>query len=253
MVSRFPVALMTDCAPPIHWSLGKGFFLRGRVGVAIVIWALASLAVWVWAANYEFSNEQPRADLAQRQWPTQSELPLASDRSTLVLFVHPKCPCTRATIRELQKILTPARLKTAKQPAVLVLAAHPADVPKQWCETDILRGAARLPRARVILDPQGKLTNRFGVVSSGTVMLFEPGGEPLFAGGVTVSRGHEGDSVAGQALVRALKGQEPLERHSHPVFGCRLCLPEPSPHESAATRAEVFSSPGVIPFALEVP
>jgi hypothetical protein len=51
--------------------------------------------------------------------------------------------------------------------------------------------------------------------------LYAPTGKLLFSGGITASRGHEGDNVGRSAIVSfILNGHAPVN-HT-PVFGCSL-------------------------------
>lgn len=193
--------------------------------VVIVCWMSALSAVWIWVVRYEFSTYRTSKNYLQQRWPSQTTLQLSQDRPTLVLFLHPRCPCTRATVRELDELLTGAALKAQQRPRILVLAGRPTTAAENWHDTDILRSAAKLPLAKVVLDPDGRESSRFGAVTSGTVMLFDTAGNRLFAGGVTASRGHEGDNAGSRAIRLLLRGQVAPSVHWAPAFGCRLCSP----------------------------
>ena len=39
-------------------------------------------------------------------WPAMSSISRVPGRTTLVMFVHPQCPCTRASLSELEQIIT---------------------------------------------------------------------------------------------------------------------------------------------------
>src|SRR5690349_16197371 len=39
-------------------------------------------------------------------WPSDSRIPRQAGKATLILFAHPRCPCTRATIGELNALMT---------------------------------------------------------------------------------------------------------------------------------------------------
>jgi hypothetical protein len=73
-------------------------------------------------------------------------------------------------------------------------------------------------------DVGGAEAERFGAVTSGAVMLFDTTGKRLFAGGITTSRGHEGDSAGGVMLRRLLKNETLAEAPTIPTFGCKLCV-----------------------------
>ena len=66
----------------------------------------------------------------------------------------------------------------------------------------------------------GAITAAFGAFTSGQVFLYGTSGELLFSGGITGSRGHEGDN-AGRDAVESLLDRRNAPAHT-PVFGCSL-------------------------------
>jgi hypothetical protein len=73
-------------------------------------------------------------------------------------------------------------------------------------------------------DDGGVEARRFGVKTSGTVLLYSALGRLLFHGGITGSRGHEGDNYGITRLAAALRGGAgdtavPVVSR---VFGCAL-------------------------------
>src|SRR5947207_2532537 len=52
-------------------------------------------------------------------WPKTSRIPPPTDQPVLVMLAHPRCPCTRASVAELQKIM--ARLQGKLTAYVLFL------------------------------------------------------------------------------------------------------------------------------------
>lgn len=84
---------------------------------------------------------------------------------------------------------------------------------------------SELPGAGLVWDDGGLEAKRFGATTSGTVLLYDSEGKLLFQGGVTGSRGHEGDNYGLDELRRALTARLPGEdkeriRGALPVFGC---------------------------------
>ena len=61
--------------------------------------------------NYE--NTPGVAAEPPQQWPVESQIQLAPQGATLVMLVHPHCPCTRASLGELALLMahTQGRLK----------------------------------------------------------------------------------------------------------------------------------------------
>jgi hypothetical protein len=151
------------------------------------------------------------------RWPVASRLAQVNTRATLVMTAHPHCPCTRASIGELEGLMT----QTAGLVDTYVLFYKPMAVPEGWDHTDLWRRAALIPGVRVVQDDAGAEAERFGALASGQVMLYSAGGDRLFSGGITASRGHAGDNAGRDAIVALLRHQ-PNTRAVTPVFGCAL-------------------------------
>lgn len=193
------------------------------------LWAVVAIGVWVGTTQYGFKTNGAEGRESTLPWASDSSLLLAGDRPTLLLFIHPRCPCTRATIRELQRTLRDPRIAGSHEPKVIVVASSPADEANEWSATETVRRASALPRAEFYQDIGGKEASRFGAVTSGDVRLFQQDGELLFAGGVTASRGHEGDSVGNVRLYQLLSQPAQSPQPSTPVFGCQLCIEPGAP------------------------
>lgn len=189
-----------------------------------VAWSVLAAGVWAWTTRYEFSTYENDARQTAQPWPTDSSMALAQHRFTLVFFIHPRCPCTRASLGELERTLTGTGLSAAQQPKLNVVVSLPWDASQQWRDTDTVRRASALPRAELVWDAGGSEASRFGVVTSGAVRLYRPDGKLLFAGGVTASRGHEGDNAGSSRLWSLLSERCQTPQDVTPVFGCRLCF-----------------------------
>ncbi len=185
---------------------GKALFL---------LWTLLLAAGAGALSRYEFkgSTVTGPTDL----WPDNPVIQLDSERPTLVMFLHPRCPCSAASIAQLDRVLSryPGRFRT------WVLIVKPAGVPKAWEEGANAEAARRLPDSTLLLDPAGELARQFGAQYSGTVQAFDHQGNRRFAGGITASRGHEGESLGSLALQDIGAGKVP-GAESMPVFGCSL-------------------------------
>jgi len=148
------------------------------------------------------------------RWPSGSAIAREPGRSTLLCFVHPRCPCTRATLRELERVVSRA-------PGAAVRVVFRDDPGGDLTSAPTWSMAARLPGARRVLDPGGLEARRFGAATSGLVLLFDSEGALRFRGGVTAGRGHEGHNDGAEALEAALRGR-PDARAWARVFGCGL-------------------------------
>jgi hypothetical protein len=137
--------------------------------------------------------------------------------AALLMFAHPQCPCSRASMGELALIMTHAPQKVQAQ----VLFLRPKDYAEDWVKTDLWRSAAAIPGVQAVVDEQGREAGLFHAGVSGQVMLYDPRGNLVFSGGITSSRGHSGDNDGREAIEDYLnKGVMPVK--STPFFGCAL-------------------------------
>src|SRR5207247_1996224 len=137
-------------------------------------------------------------------------------RAQLFVALHPRCPCSRATVRELAKILT----RSARASDVTVLMYKPADQPDRWLEGALAEDCRRM-NCQIRPDPDGRLATSLGSLTSGGIALYDANGRLRYQGGITASRGHEGDNMGERAVIEILHGSR--ENHkSMPVFGCPI-------------------------------
>ncbi|HKX83686.1 MAG TPA: hypothetical protein VJL58_05680 [Pyrinomonadaceae bacterium] len=160
--------------------------------------------------------------IAPVDWPVASRIPRPADRATLIVFVHPHCPCSRATINELARLMA----STEDRLATHVIFIKPEGVSSNWEKTDTWTNAAAIPGVTVIRDDQGLESELFGAQTSGQSMLFSKEGKLLFKGGITIARGQEGYS-AGATAIAALVNNEPAPLAETNVFGCPLFAYDP--------------------------
>lgn len=192
--------------------------------VLVGVWLVASAGGLTVLIDYESTPSLPAEGPAT--WPATSQLTPPKGRPLLLYFVHPHCPCTRASTAELAKLLARATLRPRIEAIVLV----PEGRTEAWARTDIYEAALDLPDTTARFDHLGEETTRFGVETSGQVLLYSPQGELLFAGGVTASRGHHGDNNGAAAVIALLGGETP-PLSATAVYGCGLndqdCLEDP--------------------------
>lgn len=183
-------------------------------------WIAAAGAAWIAAIGMGFvALERHRTEPGDSgnpssRWPARSSIPLDPKRANLVLAAHPHCPCTRATIAELARLL--ARCQGEVSAHVLFLEPNGSHE-----RADLWDEAEAIPGVRVHADPSGAEAARFGAVTSGHALLFDAGGDLRYSGGITGSRGHEGDN-AGREAVISLATRGSSARSRMPVFGCPL-------------------------------
>ncbi len=188
---------------------------RLAVPVLGVLW-LVAIVVGL-GTLWRHANTPGRAGGTPAEWPSQSSLVRAANRKTLVMFAHPKCPCTRATIGELALLM--ARCGADLDAYVVFL--KPEDTPDEWSHTSSFRDAEAIPGVKVILDKSGREAKLFRAATSGQADLYDVYGHLLFSGGITVARGHAGDNPGRTAIVEWASNDQ-ADRSSMPVYGCAI-------------------------------
>ncbi len=154
-------------------------------------------------------------------WPASADTS-TWDRPRIVVAVHPRCPCTRATVSEL------ARAVGAVGDRVVIdaLVYAPEEDGAPWADTGLVRALGAIPGVRVHLDPHGRRAARFGLKTSGHVLVYGRNERLVFSGGITPSRGHEGACLGRAALIDLVKGRlEPDGVVMTTVYGCVIQLP----------------------------
>jgi len=168
-----------------------------------------------------YENKPSPAGETTVAWPAGSIIARQPDRANLLMFLHPYCPCSRASIEELNRLLG----QCENPISVNVLFVRPQGVSDDWANTSLRRVAQTIPGVHVALDSDGKEAKRFEAESSGYVVLYSPKGELLFSGGITGSRGHAGQNPGEDAVIAMVNGHSLPLTHSH-VYGCDLFDPE---------------------------
>lgn len=186
-----------------------------RVAIASVLWFLivagGTLGMMRYANTPGVSGEAPKV------WPVESQIPKDDNCPTLVMFAHPHCPCTRASIGELEVLL--ARFHGQVNAHVVFL--KPAKMEINWEKSDLWRTASSIPGVTVSTDDGGIEARRFHSETSGETLLYDKSGVLKFQGGITLSRGHAGDNPGRSALQELLLGKDSASIKT-PVFGCSL-------------------------------
>ena len=187
---------------------------RVAMGVLWLGFSCGGLALLAW---YDRSPGISNSDLLQ--WPTDSRIHLSERGATLIVFAHPRCPCTRASLGELEKIAA----RSGSSVTTWVVFLKPADSDDSWDQTDLLTTAAAIPGVHILRDLDGVEARRFRATTSGQALLFSNQGELLFNGGITLARGHAGDNAGRSAIESYLTNRAPACRQT-PVFGCPIAV-----------------------------
>jgi hypothetical protein len=195
---------------------------RAALVVAVVAWLGAVTSGFAIYQRYESTPGSAGAPTVD--WPADASIPLERQGLTLVLAIHPHCPCSAATVHELERVLAPrpgrARLN--------VLLFKPANAPDSWASSSTSRTLANMADSKIWLDACGRKAARFGAVTSGQLLVYDGDGRLRFAGGITPLRGQNGANAGSESLEALLDDTQTELRHT-PVFGCSLITAPATP------------------------
>ena len=184
---------------------------------------LALCAVWLVciligsALLLHYKTTAGRDRVAPASWPSQAQFVRDTSRPTLLLFLHPRCSCSAATLSELERMLASA----AGRASVHLFFYRPKGTAPEWAHSDLYRRAAAIPEVTVHEDEDGAQARLFHAQTSGHVVLYAANGIRMFDGGITIMRGHEGESAGRAAITGFLLG-EPATTAQTPIFGCEI-------------------------------
>lgn len=137
------------------------------------------------------------------------------DRWQLTFFAHPRCPCLRTTLHELDELA-----RTAPALSVRILFVRPPGAGDGWERSDFWEKAAKISGAEVGCDVDGIEARRLGAATSGLAVLMDLNGHVVFRGGLTNARGRAGESTGRRAILTWLESGNGVP--TTPVFGCPL-------------------------------
>jgi hypothetical protein len=154
---------------------------------------------------------------SSKSWPADCAIQPVRGSYNFVLALNSRCPCSRATVSELAQILH----GQVSNVILHVLVYRPSSFPEGWEDSSLLEEVEAIPAARLTIDTDAREAERFGIFTSGTLVLFGPRGDRLFQGGITPARGHTGETAAHDAIRARLLGVT-SDLYVAPVFGCPL-------------------------------
>ncbi|HTI51110.1 MAG TPA: hypothetical protein VL475_09165 [Planctomycetaceae bacterium] len=191
-------------------------------------WCVLLGAGWWHLCRYTYRPSAVATTLSE--WPHETAF-APSSGFRIVMFVHPLCPCSDASIRELENSLARMPAKVS----VTVIAVTAGLTAEDLESSGLIAELSAMPRIGLYVDATGAERKRFGAAVSGEVVAFDANGRRVYHGGLTPGRGHQGESV-GQGQLEALARGESAAPCESPVFGCLLPGAE-RPSNTAARRA----------------
>ncbi len=190
--------------------------------VAVSAWIVAIAAGFLAIQAHE--STPGRAGAVPGSWPSGSPLPGASGRPEVVMAVHPKCSCSRASLAILGEVVGGSRSAAR----IRLLVYRPADTDACWSGDSLMQLASGIPGAEAVDDPGGAESRRFGLLTSGAVAAFDATGNLRFAGGLNDGRASTSSAAGAKSLADVLAGLVP-ETSDGDVFGCPIDNPGVAP------------------------
>jgi hypothetical protein len=181
-----------------------------------IISSWVTVAVVGLAGLWRYENRPGSIEAPPPEWPAASHIARNPTGNTLVMFAHPHCPCSEASVSELSRIMA-----AINAPIARVEFIRPMGVSNAWMDTSLRHSAAEIPGVSVIEDRDGIEAKRFKADTSGLVALYSAAGKLLFYDGVTSARAHAGDNIGETAIISLIKTGWSNTKHT-PVYGCPL-------------------------------
>ncbi|MEM9417987.1 MAG: RedB protein [Planctomycetota bacterium] len=195
----------------LRWGIPAGWLILVGLGFTIM---------------NAYATTPGEVSVAPPMWPVDTNLEEPADTFQAIVFAHPDCPCTQATLANIRHLSTKHLGKIKTQ----LVFFDTKQRRNEWAVTRLKKMAEDIPGSVVALDEDGHEAERFGVRTSGHVLVYSADHELLFSGGVTASRGHEGRSPGLDAIEALVMDIPPLEAiRESAVYGCPLNCPMPKP------------------------
>ena len=190
----------------------------------VVIWCLC-IGIGFVNVNRWSTTPGSKGDI-QEKWPTESKIVRVDGQAQIVFFVHPKCPCSLASATELRRIAI-----SNPSANIVVVFICPLGTDSTFAQGDIVAAYSQIPGVQCATDIGGIEAKIFGAKTSGHMFLYGESGVLQFEGGITISRGHEGENDATLAVSSLLAGKfSPIK--DWPVLGCAVESKNESDKES---------------------
>lgn len=187
---------------------------------SVVFGTLAITFVFGFVTLTDYSSRPaPHTDvLAELPADVHFETSQADKNSpTILLFYHPKCPCTLASARCLARLAS----RFNGSPNFYAYAYCPAEEPDTWIASSTTDELRTINNVTIFPDRNAEKCKQFGVRISGHILVYNSAGKLVFSGGITPYRGHEGGSMAAMDFIQHANGKV-LEPSCWPTFGCSI-------------------------------
>jgi hypothetical protein len=198
----------------------KGNVVSGgvwRISLVLLAVAWTAASVLSWSLLLSHTYQPVVATGGINEWPSSLEPTDRDGRIRVILFAHPLCPCTRATIAELDEALGSRRTNVNTTIVFVTAGLAEPDI----YDSPTVAAARRLLNVTLRFEDNTAFASRIGATTSGELFVFDGAGKRVFHGGITAGRGHRGRSPGRERFEQALEGIL-VDHEESPLFGCRL-------------------------------
>ena len=109
-----------------------------KIAASLIIWTTILVSGQFYLSEYE---TRPGATAVSPVFISAGEMhKRAKNLLTLLIFAHPQCPCTHATLRELERLVAHCQGLIG----IRVLFLQPANEPREWVETGLWQQASKI-------------------------------------------------------------------------------------------------------------
>ena len=148
--------------------------------ILFLSWLIVAITGFILMVRY--ANVAGAVTLTPVQWPATNPVPFQAGKPNLVVFLHPKCSCSRATLTELDRLM----LDIGDRVNVSIVFVKPTDKSIDWAKSDNWKRAKSIPGLHAFfIDQENKIAEAFGAETSGFTMLYSASGNLVFSGGIT--------------------------------------------------------------------
>lgn len=140
------------------------------------------------------------------------------DKPTMIIFFHPQCSCSDATLGELERLMPNLQNKVD----VHLVFYQPEDKRGDWLKSSLWNSANELKKASIHIDVAGVLAKTFNVENSGQTFIYDKDQSLKFSGGITPARGHRGDSRGRDWILSWISNSSARDVYFGRPFGCKL-------------------------------
>lgn len=165
----------------------------------LTLWVVAIILIYYFHLNYHFkgniqslnNKNEILNDILQNHNTIKSNYE-ENEKWKIILFAHPECPCTLASIRELKNLA----VKYNFEPLVVFSELKNIENSLKVIGNELNDNKTIVKKLKItsIIDENNEIIKKHNFQTSGFTLLFDNYYNLIYTGGVTPYRGHIGES-----------------------------------------------------------